>query len=173
MGALKREGGRVRPGGILEEMALREGRTGEGAGKGQGGTGPFAARSLRLRGAGGMKDGGLGKCVCQQWAGHANARSCQAGRRFQGRRRKDQRTGSSDKSLAGPATTPSTPPSPATSWGGAGVWGGVPPSFFIIPLPSPSPQERPSSGPQGSCHPMERGLCATVHFGESLAEIIS
>jgi hypothetical protein len=48
-------------------------------------------------------------------------------------------------------------------------------SCIILPLPSPllSPQERPSSGPQGSCHPTERGLRATVHFGESLAEIIS
>lgn len=123
-------------------------------------------------GAGAMKDGGgLRKRVCQQWAGPANTQSCQAGRRLQGARRKGQSAGGAIN-LWQDIHHPPNPISSSRPWGEAGYLG-VPLSFFSVPLPSPFPRERPSSGPQGSRHPVERGLHATVHFGESLAEIIS
>lgn len=115
---------------------LQRGGLGRRGERGQGGAAPFAARKPCLggEGAGGMKDGGgLGKCVCQQWADPASASSCQAGRHFQGACRKGQRAGSGDKSLARPPHALRSPSPPATP--GGQVCGGT-------SVPSPSPCRR-------------------------------
>lgn len=153
----------------MEGTALAEERVGEGRRKGQGGT-VYSQKPASVMGAAGMKDGGgLGKCVCQR-AGPANTRSCQAGRHFQGEWRKDRGARSSDKFQAGPTHTPRTPSPPAT--GDPGIRGV---SSTLLPHPLAIAVSPGTSfiGPQGSCHPTERGPRATVHFGESLAEIIS
>lgn len=143
--------------------------SGRGEERGQGGT-VYSQKPASVMGAAGMKDGGgLGKCVCQR-AGPANTRSCQAGRHFQGEWRKDRGARSSDKFQAGPTHTPRTPSPPAT--GDPGIRGL---SSTLLPHPLAIAVSPGTSfiGPQGSCHPTERGPRATVHFGESLAEIIS
>lgn len=182
LGALEPEGGREGPlvqqaSGTLEEPVRPEGRTGEQRREGQEGPGRLQPESCAC-GVGGLVGGGMkdavgseNVCVSSGQTTPTLSAARQAGTfGASGERAKEPGRAIN---LRQDLLHPKNPTFSSHLWGGAaGTWGSLRHSSSS-PCRRRSPQERPSSGPQGSCRPPERGRHAMVHFGESLAEIIS